>query len=96
LPCPDSYNDYASDPNMLRPHNLPPGNIGKGSAIFTLPDGRKLGVINLLGRTFSQEQYDCPFRTGLAAVEICSGQRRDLVDFHAEATSEKRAARPLF
>jgi 2',3'-cyclic-nucleotide 2'-phosphodiesterase len=92
LACPDSYNDYASDPNMLRPHNLPPGNIGKGSAIFTLPDGRKLGVINLLGRTFSQEQYDCPFRTGLAAVEeLLRSTPCILVDFHAEATSEKRA-----
>ncbi len=92
LVCPDSYDDYAADPCLLRPHNLPPGNIGKGTSVLTLPDNRKIGVINLLGRTFSQEQFDCPFRTGLAAIEAMRSLTPCIVvDFHAEATSEKRA-----
>jgi metallophosphoesterase (TIGR00282 family) len=92
LACQDSYPDYAADPFLLRPHNLPPGNIGKGTTVFTLPDGRKLGVVNILGRTFSQEAFDCPFRLGLAAVEALRTETPCIVaDIHAEATSEKRA-----
>ncbi len=90
--CPDSFEDYEKEPYLLRPLNLPPGNIGKGSAIYTLADGRKLGVINLLGRTFAQKQYDCPFRAGIAAVDtMLSVTRCVVVDFHADATSEKKA-----
>jgi 2',3'-cyclic-nucleotide 2'-phosphodiesterase len=90
--CPDSFEDYEKEPYLLRPINMPPGNIGKGSAIYVLGGGRKLGVINVLGRTFFHEQYDCPFRASLEAVdEIARSTRCILVDFHAEATSEKRA-----
>jgi 2',3'-cyclic-nucleotide 2'-phosphodiesterase len=92
LSCPDSFNDYTEDPYLLRPHNMPPGNIGKGTAVYTLPDGRSLGVINLQGRTFFHEQYDCPFRIGLLAIEqMLEVTRNIIVDFHAEATSEKKA-----
>jgi metallophosphoesterase (TIGR00282 family) len=71
---------------------MPPGNIGKGTTIYTLPDGRSLGVVNLLGRTFFHEQFDCPFRTGLSAIEqMLEVTRCIIVDFHAEATSEKKA-----
>jgi 2',3'-cyclic-nucleotide 2'-phosphodiesterase len=89
--CPDSYEDYEKEPFLLRPINMPQGNIGKGKAIYTLADDRKLGVINVMGRTFFAEQYDCPFRTSLAAAnEISQTTRCIIVDFHAEATSEKR------
>jgi 2',3'-cyclic-nucleotide 2'-phosphodiesterase len=92
LASPDSFNDYEKEPYLLRPLNLPPGNIGKGSAIFTLADGRKLGIINLMGRTYAQKQYDCPFRIGGAAVdEMLPLTRCIMVDFHADATSEKKA-----
>jgi Uncharacterized protein conserved in bacteria len=92
LASPDSFNDFATDPFLLRPLNMPPGNVGKGAALFPLPDGRTLGVISLLGRTFFQEQFDCPFRMGMAAVnEMAAATRCIIVDFHAEATSEKKA-----
>jgi len=88
----DSYKDYTEDPYLLRPHNMPPGNIGKGTAVYTLSDGRSLGVINLQGRTFFHEQYDCPFRIGLSAVEQMREITKNIIiDFHAEATSEKKA-----
>ncbi|MGB7568657.1 MAG: TIGR00282 family metallophosphoesterase [Chitinivibrionales bacterium] len=92
LACPDSYDDFAADPFLLRPLNMPPGNVGHGTALFSLPDGRVLGVISLLGRTFFQEQFDCPFRSAVAAInEMTAATRCIIVDFHAEATSEKKA-----
>lgn len=81
-----------TDPLLLRPLNLPPGNTGTGSTLFTLADGRKVGVINLQGRTFFNESLDCPFRLGSAAIEDMRKQTRVIiVDFHAEASSEKVA-----
>ena len=89
---PDSDIEFMNNPVVLRPHNFPPGNIGKGTAVFTLQDGRTIGVVNLQGRTFMHESLDCPFRTGMRAIEE---MRRItpiiVVDFHAEATSEKLA-----
>lgn len=88
----DCMDDYGKDPYFLRPHNYPPDNPGKGMTVFTLPDGRTLGVLNLQGLVFFNEHIDCPFRTGLAAVEELSRTTKAiLVDFHAEATSEKKA-----
>ena len=89
---PDANDDYANDPFLLRPYNFPPGNIGKGTALYTLPDRRVLAVLNLQGRIFFAEHCDCPFRTGMTAVEELSASAKAIVvDFHAEATSEKKA-----
>ena len=76
---------------LLRPANFPPGAPGKGSGIFSGPEGIKIGVINLLGRVFLQP-VDCPFRSLDRELALLpSSCRIILVDFHAEATSEKRA-----
>lgn len=89
---PDHDTSFMNNDLVLRPLNFPPGNIGHGSVVFTLESGLKVGVVNLLGRTFSNECIDCPFRTGKAAVEeIRAVTPIILVDFHAEATSEKLA-----
>lgn len=89
---PDAAYRFMEQPNVLRPLNYPPGNIGTGSTLFTLANGRKLGIINLQGRTFIHEALDCPFRTGLAAVEELRKETNLVfVDFHAETTSEKGA-----
>lgn len=89
---PDSDTGFMNDPHVLRPLNYPPGNLGKGSTVYRLDDGRELGVINLQGRTFLHEALECPFRTGLAAIEqIHSRTRTIFIDFHAEASSEKLA-----
>lgn len=76
---------------VVRPANYPPDVPGKGAQVFELPDGRKVGIINLVGRVF-MEPFDCPFRRGRDEVM----RLRELtpvvvVDFHAEATSEKKA-----
>jgi hypothetical protein len=79
------------EPRLLRPANYPPLNPGKGTYIFKDEKGRKIGVLNLQGRVF-MEPIDCPFR--VADKEISSLNKETemiLVDFHAEATSEKQA-----
>lgn len=89
---PDNDASVMELPYVTRPLNFPPGNLGRGSALCELPDGRLVGVVNLLGRTFCDQALDCPFRIGKAAVEEIRGRTPIvIVDFHAEATSEKLA-----
>ena len=71
---------------ILRPLNYPPGVLGKGYII----DGRT-AVVNLMGRTFIGE-LDCPFRAmDQLLAELRHRSTVIIVDFHAEATSEKVA-----
>ncbi len=82
------------DSMVLRPANYPPTVVGPEYKIVEVGT-KKILVINLIGRVFFPEDYDCPFRKfdeikkelkaewdGLAGV---------IIDFHAEATSEKVA-----
>jgi metallophosphoesterase (TIGR00282 family) len=76
---------------ILRPANYPPKVPGRGSGIFHSRNGQKLGVLNLEGRVF-MKHLDCPFRVGEKEVELLREETNIiLVDFHAEATSEKMA-----
>jgi 2',3'-cyclic-nucleotide 2'-phosphodiesterase len=83
----------AQHPRLIRPLNFPPGTPGAGSALVELTDGRRALVMNAMGRLY-MEMLDCPFR---GAAELLSRHRLGvtvqaiLVDFHAEATSEKMA-----
>jgi metallophosphoesterase (TIGR00282 family) len=83
---------YLSEqPRLLRPHNYPKGVPGSGVYIGDTSCGVRVGVLNLQGRVF-MASIDCPFTTGLAAVESMRKQTPIIiVDFHAEATSEKQA-----
>lgn len=74
------------DMPILRPLNYPDGVPGRGWLVT-----RKVMVVNLMGRTF-MSSYDCPFR-GMDALleEIKPETKVIIVDFHAEATSEKVA-----
>jgi len=85
--------DYLDDEKkILRPSNFPPGSPGKGWDIYKTSSGVKIGVINLLGRVFIRYNVDCPFRELERAVkEIKKETNIIIVDFHAEATSEKTA-----
>ena len=75
-----------SDMPILRPLNYPPGVPGRGYIVI----GRVM-VVNLIGRTF-MSNYDCPFRAmDQLLVEIKPRPPVIIVDFHAEATSEKMA-----
>lgn len=73
-------------PAILRPLNYPPGAPGHGMAHCG-----DLTVINIIGRTFMASDYDDPFRAADAALKRVKPGRFVLVDFHAEATSEKQA-----
>lgn len=71
---------------ILRPLNYPPGVPGRGYLIR----GQTM-VVNLIGRTFMGD-VDCPFRAMDALLaELESVPPIIIVDFHAEATSEKMA-----
>jgi metallophosphoesterase (TIGR00282 family) len=76
---------------LLRPANYPNGVSGRGMGIFRLGNGKRVGVLNLEGRVF-MKNLECPFRVGEKEVEKLKEQTPIiLVDFHAEATSEKVA-----
>lgn len=80
------------DPTVLRPDNYPEGNPGHGTCIAETAAGIKVGVINLEGRVFMNDVTSDPFRRADALIEQLSKKTHILVlDFHAEATSEKVA-----
>ena len=85
--------DYFTDhKNLIRPANFPKDTPGRGWCIVESASGKKIGVINLLGRVFMRYTINCPFRE---LKEIVEHIRKEtpiiLVDMHAEATSEKVA-----
>jgi len=77
---------------LVRPANYPAGAVGQGARIFTVGTKRLL-VINLVGRVFLGEGVDSPFQAIdkiLAEYAHVPVDAR-IIDFHAEATSEKQA-----
>ena len=84
--------DYiATEPRLLRPANYPAGVPGRGSYVALSGDGRAVGVINIMGRVF-MTSIDDPFAVVLREIEAIRHKTRIIiVDFHAEATSEKVA-----
>ncbi|HWR58188.1 MAG TPA: TIGR00282 family metallophosphoesterase [Thermodesulfovibrionales bacterium] len=81
----------AKENRLLRPSNYPPGVPGYGSVVQTVSHGMKIAVLNISGRVF-MSNIDCPFRVGIDEIERLR-KETDLIiiDFHAEATSEKIA-----
>lgn len=83
----------AKDPRVLRPLNYPPQTPGRGIVTFSLQDGRRLTVINILGVLFMQPMDD-PFRCIQETLEYHQLKKTTealVIDFHADATSEKNA-----
>ena len=76
---------------IIAPANLAQAEAGKGYAIIE-HDGIKIAFCNMLGRVFMNLSADCPFQkiTKLLKNEL-SGVKVKILDFHAEATSEKYA-----
>ncbi len=80
----------AKEHRVLRPLNYPPGVPGTGSIVLAV-GGEKLAVISLIGRVF-MTYVDCPFRSADEEIKRLSAITPNIViDFHAEATSEKLA-----
>jgi hypothetical protein len=81
------------DPRLLRPVNYPPGTPGRGMAVFATRKGKKVMVVQVMGRLF-MDPLDDPFPAldkAFAQHRLGSGIDCVLVDVHAEATSEKMA-----
>ena len=84
------------EPRLLRPVNYPAAANapGKGAHLFSLPDGRRVGVIQAQGNVFMKQTMSCPFDAVDAALDSMPlGAVADaiVVDMHCEATSEKMA-----
>ena len=83
---------FPTEPRLLRPINFPEGAPGAGSVVLETAKG-KVGVINAQGRVFMNPPLENPLRLVEEAVEAMRAEdvRIILLDFHAEATSEKIA-----
>ena len=83
----------ATHPRLLRPLNFPPGTPGAGAVVVDLANGRRVLVLQAMGRLF-MDPLDCPFRTTaelLARHRLGGTVAAIVADIHAEATSEKMA-----
>lgn len=82
-----------SEPRMLRPQNFPAGTPGRGASIFEAGQGRRILVLNVMGRLF-MDPLDDPFacvERELANHRLGASVQAIVLDLHAEATSEKMA-----
>ncbi len=83
----------ARENRILRPANFPPEAPGCGWVVVTnLTKSLHLAVVNIMGQVFMEPILDCPFRTlDMVLEQVHPSTPLILVDFHAEATSEKQA-----
>lgn len=80
-------------PRFLRPANFPPGTPGHGSILATARNGARVLVANIMGRVFMHPDLDDPFPCADSLLSACPLREQAdaiLIDFHAEATSEKQ------
>ncbi len=78
---------------FLRPANFPPGTPGRGSNLIETKGGARVLVANIMGRVFMDPHLDDPFASAERVLaEAPLGEVADavIIDFHAEATSEKQ------
>jgi 2',3'-cyclic-nucleotide 2'-phosphodiesterase len=81
----------AKESRVIRPLNYPPDVPGAGSILIKPDNKPPVAVLNLAGRIF-MSGFDCPFRAAEAAIaNIRETTQIIIIDFHAEATSEKVA-----
>lgn len=83
---------FGAGENLVRPGNMLPRDLpGKGMEIARAKNGARIAVINLIGRVY-MEHADSPFEAADCLIETAAGKADAvIVDFHAEATSEKEA-----
>ncbi len=84
-----------TEPRLVRPINYPPDTPGRGATVVEVRGGRKALVVNAMGRLF-MELLDDPFRATRAVLQqhrlgAAGTIQAAVLDFHAEATSEKAA-----
>lgn len=88
----DIFNFIDEEERLIRPANYAQGVCGKGSTLVNCKN-KKIGVINLIGRVDIGGSFDSPFEVGDKEIEKLKNQGADIIiiDFHAEATAEKKA-----
>ena len=86
---PDTGGLLENNPRLLRAANYPPGTPGLGFHVYEARNGQRVAVTQLMGRVF-MDALDCPFRTADDVLENLPADVPIIVEFHAEATSEKK------
>ncbi len=77
--------------NIVRPANLTGETVGEGMAIVNVGE-EKLAIINLIGRVYMDESNESPFECSKRLIKKAREKTNNIIiDFHAEATSEKEA-----
>ncbi len=88
----DNLEVLKNEPLCLRPHNYPDEAIGKGWGVVATADGIQVAHAIVLGRVF-MDAVDCPLRcVDSILAELPDDVKICIVEYHAEATSEKQAA----
>ena len=88
----DSVKYIQRGDRILRAANYPKAVKGVGAAVYRTRNRGYVGVASLMGRTYMKVNLECPFKTGESVAARLRAQTHVvLVDFHAEATSEKIA-----
>lgn len=82
------YPVLESEPNIVKPANLPPESVGRNWAVVEARNGQRVAVFCALGQLFMRP-VDSPWRAAdRVLAELPSDVKVRLVDFHAEATSD--------
>ena len=90
----DMMQAIEQEPRLIRPLNFSKVAPGRGARVFTATQGRKVLVLQALGQVFMKRPFDDPFsavETVLKTHPLGGAVQATIVDFHAEATSEKMA-----
>ena len=85
----EAYSFLDENPNIIRPANFPSSAPGNGYTVIDM-GFTSVGIINLMGQQFMDSHPDNPFVYADRILDKIDA-KIILVDFHAEATSEKRA-----
>lgn len=83
---------FSEGENIIRPANLPDENVGEGMVIVNIKTSVKLAIINLIGKLYIDDNNKSPFFTAQELIKKAKERTNNIIiDFHAEATSEKEA-----
>lgn len=89
----DIFSFIDNSPRLIRPLNYAEELVGKGYIVLE-KNNKKIAVLNLIGRVDMGGSFDCPFKKAEAEIERLKKEENVeivIIDFHAEATAEKKA-----
>ncbi len=94
----ETIEHITKEKRLLRPENLIEGTPGKGFEIYSVPSGKKIAVLNLMGNIFMKKCEDVfeEAKKFIQTVQLKKEADFIVVDMHGEITSEKMAMGYLF